>query len=438
LEMVEVALVEDELGGIYLQTLIDEVIHGMDPFIGDRPVAVIAAFPAHFPQIAGERTVLQRVLSSLLVHIVFGTSGEEVRVRAQLMPANLIRIPVEMLGDESSERASPLALISISEQEKAGEAAGVDQVQSDTPRDSQTYLTYEQCQEAVLQAGGYLWREQISPETQTIWIALPLKTVTHAGTDVSQLKKAVATHLPQRGDTDQLILMYLVEESLRRQLTGELVEVGYRVDECLDATELLAQAKGVQPDLIILDLQARDPGAFDLARIIKQDTTMGRIPILFLTTFPDAEGELRIDTASFLIQSQGTGAMLATVQAALSSGIMPASRVLVAEPNDALREQMILRIQAQGHPVVEASSAEEALALAERTRFGLVLANATLAQGRDYWLIRQLKSISPDLKILVVAERLSEKDGRAALLRGASGFGDTGRLSDLLKKLGDN
>jgi CheY-like chemotaxis protein len=434
---VELELAEGESGGTNLQSLMDDVIHGMDQALGNRPVSVIAAFPAHFPQIAGERGLLQRVLSSLLTQTILHIAGEEVRIRAQLMPANMINIPADVLGPDEEAAMGPLALISISEQVIAPELVGVDLQGASPSKAIQDDLSFEQCEQAIRASGGYLWTEQASPKTQIIWLALPIKTVSHAGTDVSQLKKAVATHLQERETTDQSILLFLVEEPLRRQLAGALAEAGYRVEESLDASELLTQAKDNPPDLIILDLQAREPGAFDLARVIKQDPRLARIPVLFLTTFPDAEGELRIDTASFLIQSQGTGAMLATVQAALSSGVAPAARVLVAEPDEVLREQIILRMQAQGHPVVEAGSAEEALALAERTRFGLVLANAALAQARDYWLIRQLKSISPDLKILVVAERLSEREGQAALLRGASGFGDTGRLPDLLKKLED-
>jgi DNA-binding NtrC family response regulator len=127
--------------------------------------------------------------------------------------------------------------------------------------------------------------------------------------------------------------------------------------------------------------------------------------------------------------------MLASIHTALSSGVPPAARVLVVESEDALREQMIVHIQAHGHPVVEAASAEEALALIERTRIGVVMVNAVLAQGRDYWLIRQIKRTASEIKIYVVSDSLSAEAGEEAILRGATGFGDTGRLPELLQKM---
>jgi DNA-binding NarL/FixJ family response regulator len=96
---------------------------------------------------------------------------------------------------------------------------------------------------------------------------------------------------------------------------------------------------------------------------------------------------------------------------------------------------MIKHVQARGHPVVEAGSAEEALALVERTRIGVLMANAGIAQARDFWLIRQVKSFAPEIKIYVISDTLSEAEGREAIKRGATGYSDTGRLPELLENM---
>jgi CheY-like chemotaxis protein len=126
---------------------------------------------------------------------------------------------------------------------------------------------------------------------------------------------------------------------------------------------------------------------------------------------------------------------MAAINALLTSGLSPSARVLVVDPDDAARERMILTIQAQGYRVAEARSAEEALALAERVSPGLALINAPLAQARDYWLLRQLRQLSAGMDILVLADALSEAEGREAISRGASGYGETGELPDLLDQV---
>jgi len=96
-----------------------------------------------------------------------------------------------------------------------------------------------------------------------------------------------------------------------------------------------------------------------------------------------------------------------------------------------------MMIQDQGYRVTEAAAAEEALALAERVGLGLILVNASLAKERDFWLLRRLRQVSADAGIFVLADGLSEADGRAAISRGASGYSDTGKLPDLLNQVRD-
>lgn len=140
-------------------------------------------------------------------------------------------------------------------------------------------------------------------------------------------------------------------------------------------------------------------------------------------------------TVDFLVRPVGTGAVLSTVKAVLGAGLSPRSRLLVVEPDEVARENIVMMIQAHGFRVAIAAGAEEALALAERVEPSLVLVNASLAQERDYWLLRGLKRISPDTEIFVMADALSDEEGRAAVTRGASGYSETGRLRELLDRV---
>ena len=428
---------EVEWGGIQIQAAIDAAIGRLGGLAGTKPVAVVAASPAHFPLLAGDESIFNDILAGLLAHAIINTDRDEIRIRAQLMPAGLVQIPENLISPGFDTSAGPWALISITDNE-GGFLPGMQQDEISDAFAMDKQHSYKDCEDLIAQLGGFLWTEEHDAAASTIWVGIPLKATVSASADSSQVRKAVETHLPDDDTHGKSILLYIEDEVQRKQLTAEFVSDGYRVVICPEKTDILPLARAELPDLLILDLQTREPTAFDLASLLKQDPQLARIPVMVLTTIPDPEGGLRMETAGFLVRSEGTGAMLATVQAALSTGVAPSARVLVVEADDALREQMIVHIQARGHPVVEASSAEEALALTERVRLGVVLANASLVQARDYWLLRQLKSSSPDLEVYVLAESLSDEDGRAAVKRGAAGFGDTGRLPELLKKMGQD
>ena len=429
---------EVEQGGIRIQAAIDAAIGRLGSMAGAKPVAIVAASPAHFPLLPGDKSIFSDIFAGLLSHAILNTERDEVRVRAQLMPAGLVQIPENQTSPEFDASVGSWALISLSDNE--GGFMPVSSQDNDVPESVAItgIPSYKDCAGLIEKLGGFLWTEQHDASASTIWVGIPIKVTVQPSADITQVLKAVETHLPAQDSYGKSILLFVEDESLRKQLTVEFESAGYRVVVCQEANAVLPIARGDPPDLLILDLQAREPTAFDLAKLLQQDHKLARIPVMVLTTIPDSEGGLRMDTAGILSRAEGTGAMLATVQSALSSGVAPSVRVLVVEANDTLREQMIVHIQARGHPVVEASSAAEALALAERTRIGLVLANARLVQDRDYWLIRQLKIVSPQLEIYVLAEALSEEDGRAAVKRGAAGFGDTGRLPEFLKKMGQD
>ena len=59
--------------------------------------------------------------------------------------------------------------------------------------------------------------------------------------------------------------------------------------------------------------------------------------------------------------------------------------------------------------------------------------NSQLAQERDYWLLRSLRQLSDEIDIFVLADVMTEEEGRAALSRGASGYSETGKLREILE-----
>jgi CheY-like chemotaxis protein len=422
---------------VYVQKAIEKAIASIADTAGEEPVAVIAEYPAHLPAVIADEAILVHALSNLLSQVIAGTTRTEVRVRAQIAPGNSPSIDYISQTEVSGETlpTGPWMLLSISDIEApfAEVEDGGDQGRGTDHEPGELML--KESRGAIEGFHGHLWQEAMSGSGIRLWIAIPLRAAIEPRTEISEIRRAVETHFPEGSQTANSLLVFVEDSDLRDLLSSDLVVAGYRVIMSSNAEEVITLALSETPDLIILDLRARTPSAFDLAMLLKGDHRTQEMPVLFLTTYPGPEGEVQMGTASFLFRAEGTGALLATIHTALHGGIHPASRVLIVEPDDVLRENMVLRIQAFGYPVVEARSAGEAVALAERVRIGLVLTNAVLAQERDYWLIYQLRQIPEEMEIYVIADALSDEEGQAAISHGASGYGETGKLRDLFDRV---
>jgi DNA-binding response OmpR family regulator len=293
------------------------------------------------------------------------------------------------------------------------------------------------CQDIIGTFGGQFMLQQDEDQGSHLLMALPLKVSQRDGADVSSVRRVVESRLPDSEQATNTLLVMVEDPVMLDLLTSELTSAGYRTLSASGGADVMPLAREEKPDLILLDLLARDPTALDIALVLKHDQRTQNIPVLFVTMVSGPEGGVRMGAANFLVRQVGTGALLATVRAVLHSGLSPATRVLIAESDEVTRENMVMMIQAHGFRVTVATGPEEALALAERVDPGLILLNVRLAQERDYWLLRGLRQISEESSIVVLADALSEEEGKRAMSRGASGYGDTGNLSKILDEVRD-
>jgi DNA-binding response OmpR family regulator len=426
---------------IHLPSTMVQAISRVADMVGDTNYSVVSEYPAHLPAIEGNEDRLVQVIASLVAYIVQITTQDEVRVRAEFVSAG-DQMFMYNLSDEKMldlQNRAPWIIVTVSNVgpevelplEKITDEAFVPNKDS-----TAEIITLSKCETIVSALGGHLWLLGERQTGKRLHLALPLQATQARDADVTPLRRIVEDRLPEGDKTGNSILVMVEEASTRDLLVNELESAGYHLIEAPSARDVLPLARDNHPDLILLDLLARDPTAMDVAMILKHDHVAQNIPVIFLTTTSDPDGSIRLGAANFLIRPVGTGALLATVRAVLNSGFKPATRVLIVEANEATRENMVMMIQAHGHRVTVATGPEEALALAERVDPRLVLVNVQLAQDRDYWLLRGLRQLSQDSTIFVLADVLSDEEGRAAMSRGATGYGDTGKLSDLLDLVG--
>lgn len=426
-----------ETSGLDLQRIIEDSIRSARDLAVEIPVKVVAEYPAHLPSVEIMRGELTGILTSLITHILFNTVRDEVKVCARLISAK------DMQSMESiPEGSRPAAVLSgpwVS-MEITDTSAECLQLTTDMYIDATVpemsrdlgILSISQCRDLVEEAGGTLWVEHQPDVGSRCSLLLALHASRKVSHDLSILYRAVEPHVPDQKDAGKTLLLLTDNTDLQTTLPVDLIEGGYRVLTTGDSAEFFELIRREKAELLLLDIDHRDPPAFDIAALLKSDTAAGKIPILFLTVMSDAEGKTHIGAVDFLSRPVGTGKLLSIVNDFLEKRQKPYGRVLVIEPEEAIRSSLVMMIRSRGDRVTEAAGPEEALVLAERFSPGMILINANTAHERDYWLLRQLRMLSPDIEILVLADRFSELESQEVLNRGASGYGETGKLPDLL------
>ena len=436
----------DTSSSVKLSQAIEAAVECATALAAAKPVAVVAEYPAHLPEVVVDKAALTSVIAGLITHAMEPMESGEIKVRAGVLSEGEAPVGSGAPPGRATElgEGAPWALVRVSDPGHSVEevdqflGAGASAVPEGGASEGSAASAQElrACRPIVEGFGGRMWAESQPGGGTSICLVLPFQAEV-AEPDISSLRRTVESRLPGGTTPPRTLLLVVDNPGLGDLLSRDLSAAGYGVMLSGNGSDGLAVAREARPDLILLDLMVRHPAAFDVAMLLKQDRRTRNLPILFLTLVGDPKGEVSVRAVNFLVRPSGTGALVAAINALLTSGVNPSARVLVVEQDAAVRDMMVMSIQDQGYRVTEAAAAEEALALAERVTPGLVLVNASLASERDFWLLRRLRQVSADAGIFVLADGLSEADGRAAISRGASGYSDTGKLPDLLNQVRD-
>jgi CheY-like chemotaxis protein len=85
------------------------------------------------------------------------------------------------------------------------------------------------------------------------------------------------------------ILVVDDDESLRELLRMHLASAGYEVSTAADAISAGYQVLKSPPDLILSDVNMPHMDGFEFVAALKADTTLPRIPVIFLTSVEDGD-----------------------------------------------------------------------------------------------------------------------------------------------------
>ncbi|MGH8569081.1 MAG: response regulator, partial [Gammaproteobacteria bacterium] len=85
------------------------------------------------------------------------------------------------------------------------------------------------------------------------------------------------------------ILVVDDDESIRDLLRMHLTSAGYEVEVAADAIVAGYKILRAPPDLIITDVNMPHMDGFEFVAALKADTTLPRIPVIFLTSIEDGD-----------------------------------------------------------------------------------------------------------------------------------------------------
>jgi CheY-like chemotaxis protein len=78
------------------------------------------------------------------------------------------------------------------------------------------------------------------------------------------------------------------DEAMSRAIIREIVETcGYAAAEAVDGTDGLAQAEGIHPDVILLDIRMPGLDGYEVCRGLKANPETKTIPVIFVTAVQD-------------------------------------------------------------------------------------------------------------------------------------------------------
>ncbi|HEY8490448.1 MAG TPA: response regulator, partial [Dehalococcoidia bacterium] len=109
------------------------------------------------------------------------------------------------------------------------------------------------------------------------------------------------------------------------------------------------------------------------------------------------------------------------------------TRVLLVDDQVMLRDALRLHLEDEGYRVFAASSATEALAIAQAEPVDLVVTDLVMPERDGMWLLRELGRVRPSAKVIMMTGFGSADSAVAALHAGAFDYLEKPVDSDRLK-----
>ncbi|MEL6177620.1 MAG: ATP-binding protein [Myxococcota bacterium] len=352
----EAGAMDWQMAPLDLEVWVDRVFAASTSLFEGRPVTLVKAVEQGLPTLHGDRDRLIQVLLNLISNAAKFTEEGSVTCTVRLSGAgDAVVVSVSDTGMGISPEEKDLVFDKFRQ---------VGQTLTDKPKG--TGLGLPICKQIVTHHGGQIWVESQLGMGSTFSFTLPLDPDhLQPSTQDEPLQLNTAALLEQLGhqaeERGRTVLVVDDEPSIREFLRQELEGVGLAVQEARDGLEAVSQAKGLSPDLIILDVMMPTMNGFDAAAILKNDPQTMMIPIIILSIVEEHERSDRIGIESYLTKPIATPTLLAEVDRLLGQRH---HRTILLVTGDGADVTALLETLRESHPniLVEVASGAKGIA----------------------------------------------------------------------------
>lgn len=244
---------------------------------------------------------------------------------------------------------------------------------------------------------------------------------------------------------------------LQQIYSRSLTEAGYLVELASDGKDALTKTKAKPADLLLIDLKMPVMGGEELIGELKKDPSLGAIPFIVLTNFPEEEIQEKCvlwgAKGCFTKSNLSFEEILGRVRSIIGDGTVvpkeepkiPATqtatknaqdgtirRVLVVEDDPFLLQIYRQNLEERGFSVTPVDGGKQALEVLERDQhFQVIILDLLMPEMDGFTVLEKLKSlgISAKIPVLVLTNLSQESDQKKALELGARDFAIKSELS---------
>jgi len=223
---------------------------------------------------------------------------------------------------------------------------------------------------------------------------------------------------PAESHTNYRILLIddstLYRSLIRMLLTNE----GYTVIEASNGIVGLDIARQQQPDLIVLDMEMPFLHGTQVSQILREDPDTKTIPQIFVSSHARLL-EMAPPNVGVVSKSSEPTALLAAIQQTIAAGLLRAEQpptLLIVDDEPDLVRILETILQENGYRVVSAHSGPEALVLAQKQSFDLIILDLLLPDLDGFAVLGALRARSSTAITPIIL--LSARDSAEEKVRG--------------------
>jgi PAS domain S-box-containing protein len=217
-----------------------------------------------------------------------------------------------------------------------------------------------------------------------------------------------------------LLLVASHEASWRDEVREHLQREGLRIETASSGSDAFLKAKDLSPDLMLLDMQLPGKSGWEILHELKTSPHTRSVPVIIVS----AEDEGKMGTALGAVESLIKPLMDQVLIQAVRRVLQPEGtlRVLIVDDDPETRELLTDTLMNEGHSLLTARCAAEALHTLDTSRVDAVVLDLLLPDRNGFEVLNEIRA-DPKLSgmpvLVITVKDLSERERETLAAQGA-------------------